>query len=66
MTHTNETRAGGRGLGDDAFPGGNCSPEKTPKADVAQVNTIPSAEISQAINPSISIFALCIDGVDCK
>jgi hypothetical protein len=39
MPNTNETRAGGRGLVDDAFPGGNCSPEITPKADVAQAKS---------------------------
>jgi hypothetical protein len=32
----------------NAFPGGNASPKINPKADVAQANPIPSAEISQA------------------
>jgi hypothetical protein len=46
MSFHKETRAGGRGLGDNCFSQDNS--ENAPKTEVAQANTIPSAEISQA------------------
>jgi hypothetical protein len=38
MTQTSETRraGGAAGLGDHAFPGGNCKSENAPKADLTQ------------------------------
>jgi hypothetical protein len=49
MPQTCETPPlGAAGLGDDAFPGGNCKSENAKKTEVAQANTFPSAEISQA------------------
>jgi hypothetical protein len=51
MPIQSETRRAGdaAGLGDDAFPGGNCNSELTPKAHVAQAKNLPSAAVGAAL-----------------
>jgi hypothetical protein len=45
MTYQNDTRpqGGAAGLGENAFPGGNCSSETAPKADLTQAQNDPAS-----------------------